>query len=813
MRENKLLITILMSIMILFVALVSCEGKVRVSHATDVRFSTEIGRKASADSGWEPNDEVGIYMVNHGTLADSATTERANQPYKADIASRTSGFTPVDVSHPLKWDDLSTNPAPFFDFIAYYPYASSINDTTALPINVYPAGTGEQDPGTADFLWGHSKTVSTYAGGVQNNTSTVRLKLDHALSRLIVNLGPSTTVDATAINAATGGCTVTVTGTSTQATINLDTGAVSVPGNGMPIRMKDISADTLTATERAAGKRQFEGVLIPTAHSTALLNALDLEFVLTDGSGTDTAYTWKATSVADKDKHLIHFDAGKQHIYTMTLNTSDDVVAVAAIEIGIEDWDTGDSINTDALKVYCLSFDGNNATSGTAPGKMYAHAGSPVTVPGSGTLDKTGHYYFGGWNTTSDGTGVRYSAGDSFTMPAHDVTLYAQWLVKVKTVSAGGSSTMILKKDGSLWATGRNEWGQLGDGTTTNRTTPVRVKASADYNDFMTDVKEVSIGTNHTMILKTDGTLWAAGYNNSGQLGVGDNDNRRTPVQVMTDVEAVSAGGSHTIILKKDGTLWATGYNWFGQLGLGISGYGTEKKTPMQVKASIAPDDFMTDVKEVSAGGDHTMLLKKDDTLWATGYNYYGELGLDNSGSGTTKNTPVQVTSMNTEPSNPVTAFSAGGHHTMILKKNGTLWATGRNIYGQLGDGTTTEKTTPVQVKASTADNDFMTDVAAVSAGYHHTMIVKKDGTLWATGSNGNGELGVGDNTDRSTPVQVKSSGGVGFMTDVAAVSAGIYHTLILKKDGTLWATGRNNYGQLGDGTTTNTNTPVQVVF
>ncbi|AEC02593.1 fimbrillin family protein [Parasphaerochaeta coccoides] len=772
MRENTLIITILMSIMILFVALVSCEGKVRVSHATDVRFSTEIGRKASADSGWEPNDEVGIYMVNHGALAAYAATERANQPYKADIASRTSGFTPVDVSHPLQWDDISNPATTHFDFIAYYPYASSIADTTALPINIYSAGTGEQDTGKADFLWGHSKNVSTYAGGVQNNTSTVRLKLDHALSRLLVTIKPSTTVDATAINAATGGFTVTVTGTSTQATINLDTGAVSVPGNGAPIRMKDISADTLTAMERAAGKRQFEGVLIPTAHSTALLNALELEFVLTDGSGTDTAYTWKATSVADKDKHLIHFDAGKQHVYTMTLNTSDDVVAVAAIEIGIEDWDTGDSINTDALKVYCLSFDGNNATSGTAPGKMYAHAGSPITVPGSGTLDKTGHYYFGGWNTTSDGTGVRYSAGDSFTMPAHDVTLYTFWAVKLKAVTLGGYHTLMLKEDDTLWATGNNAFGQFGDGTTENATnTPKQINS---------DVTAVSAGIYHTMILKKDGTLWATGLNDRGQLGDGSLTDRSTPVKVMDDVKEVSAGLWHTMILKKDGTLWATGENEYGQLGDGTSGDLNNKSTPVQVSSDVAA---------VSAGHHHMMFLKKDGTLWGSGFNTSGQLG---DGSLTDISTPVKVMA-------DVKEVFAGSYHTFIVKKDGTLWGTGGNDHGELGVNDIIDKPAFVQVMAIMG-----TDVASVSGGIRNTIFLKKDGTLWATGDN-HPQFDITDPADILTPVQV--------MTDAAAVSTDGVCTLFVKKDGTLWGTGFNKHGQLGDGTTTDRITPVQIIF
>ncbi|AEC03050.1 fimbrillin family protein [Parasphaerochaeta coccoides] len=725
---------VFLTILMLLITFVSCDNKLNVSHTNAVRFSTEIGRKAIANSEWQAADEVGIYMVAHDALAASAASERANKLYTADTAFQTSGFTPATAGDTLKWDDISNPAITHFDFIAYYPYVSPIADTTALPIHVYP-GSGEQDTGKADFLWGRTDNV-------QNNTSTVHLKLDHMLSRLIVNISPSTTVDKDAINDATGGFTATVTGLNTQTAINLNDGTLGTHSEVESILMKDIS-DTLTTTERAEGKRRFEAVLIPVGNTDALAN-VSLEFTLTGGARAGT-YTWKPSTtgaVADGDKHLIHFDKGKQHVYNMTLNTSDDEVAVAAIEIEIQDWDTGDGINAPAVKV------------------------------------------------------------------------------RVKSVSAGYSHTMILKTDGTLWATGRNNYGQLGVGDTTNRRTPVQVWDSTDGSVKMTDVAAVSAGSNHTMILKKDGTLWAMGYNYFGQLGDDTTDNKSTPVQVkddaggfMTDVKTVSAGGYHTTILKEDGTLWATGSNQQGQLGVGNT---TNRSTPVQVKASTAANDFMIDVKEVSAGTYHTTILKEDGTLWATGYNSDGQLG---DGTTTARTTPVRVkdTTDGSGFMTDVAAFSAGNQYTMIVKTDDTLWATGSNNAGQLGDGTVTARTTPVRVKASTTPNDFMTDVKAVSAGYYHTLILKNDETLWATGQNTYGQLGDSTTTTRTTPVQVKASTTPNdFMTDVAAVSAGGYHTIILKTDGTLWATGNNGYGQLGDGTSgtvNNKSTPVQVVF
>ena len=337
--------------------------------------------------------------------------------------------------------------------------------------------------------------------------------------------------------------------------------------------------------------------------------------------------------------------------------------------------------------------------------------------------------------------------------------------VEKATISAGSMHTMALKTDGTLWAFGGNGYGQLGDGTDTDRNTPVQV---------MTGIASVSAGSGHTMALREDGTLWAFGSNVFGQLGDGTHTDRHTPVQVMAGVTSVSAGGDFTMAVKKDGTLWAFGHNYFGNLGDGTT---TDRHTPVEV---------MTEIASVYAGFMHTMVLKTDGSLWAFGYNNYGQLG---DGTTTDHYTPVEVMT-------GIASVSASQHFTMALKTDGSLWAFGYNGYGQLGDGTTTNHYTPVEV---------MTGIASVSAGGgDFTMALKTDGTLWAFGNNYFGQLGDGTTTDHYTPVEV--------MTGIASVSTGTYHTLALKTDGVLWAFGYNRYGQLGDGTTTDRQTPFQVM-
>jgi alpha-tubulin suppressor-like RCC1 family protein len=341
------------------------------------------------------------------------------------------------------------------------------------------------------------------------------------------------------------------------------------------------------------------------------------------------------------------------------------------------------------------------------------------------------------------------------TSRADDVTITA--------VAAGDDHSLYMKSDGSLWAIGYNGYGQLGDGTNTNRNTPVQVD---------TDVKAVAAGYNHSLYVKSDGSLWAVGYNYYGQLGNGTNTSRSTPVQVDTDVKAVAAGGDYSLYVKSDGSLWAMGYNYYGQLG---DGTNTNRNTPVQVD---------TDVKTVAAGYNHSLYMKNDGSLWAMGYNGGGQLG---DATNTNRNTPVEVDI-------DVKAVAAGYNHSLYIKNDGSFWAMGYNYYGQLGNGTNMSRNTPVQVD---------TDIKAVAASYNHSLYVKSDGSLWVMGDNTYGQLGDGTNTNRNTPVQIDA--------DVKVVAAGVSHNLYIKNDGSLWAMGYNYYGQLGNGANTNRNTPVLV--
>jgi alpha-tubulin suppressor-like RCC1 family protein len=339
----------------------------------------------------------------------------------------------------------------------------------------------------------------------------------------------------------------------------------------------------------------------------------------------------------------------------------------------------------------------------------------------------------------------------------------------------GSYHTHVLKTDGTLWAWGSNGVGELGDGTTTERHTPVQIGTDADW-------VSVAAGTFYTLALKTDGTLLSWGGNSSGQLGDGTTPWQYSPIRIGTDADwaSIAAGQNHTIALKSGGTLWAWGDNRYGQLGDGTT---VDIYSPTKIGAA-------NNWASISTGFFHTLALKTDDTLWAWGWNNSGQLG---DGTTIERHSPFQIGT-----DTDWASIAAGNRHTAALKINGTLWAWGWNIYGQLGDATTILRLSPIQIGTDT-------DWASIAVGGDHTIALKTNGTLWAWGKNWHGQLGDGTTTQRLSPVQMSTD------TDWTSITAGRDHTIALITDGTLWAWGGNDYGQLGDATTTLRLSPIQI--
>jgi alpha-tubulin suppressor-like RCC1 family protein len=273
----------------------------------------------------------------------------------------------------------------------------------------------------------------------------------------------------------------------------------------------------------------------------------------------------------------------------------------------------------------------------------------------------------------------------------------------------------------------------------------------------------------------------------AGQLGDNTTVNKSSPVSVsggFTDWVQMSAGGYHSLAVRANGTLWAWGLNSGGQLGDNTI---VSKSSPVSVAGGF------TDWIQVSGGLAHSLGVRANGTLWAWGDNAQGLLG-DNTI--VSRSSPVSVAGGFTN----WVQVSGGRFHSLGVRANGTLWAWGNNGSGRLGDNTVVSKSSPVSVVGG------FTDWIQASAGVNHSLAVRANGTLWAWGSNGSGQLGDNTIASKNSPVSV-----VGGFTDWVQASAG-YHSLGVRANGTLWAWGLNSGGQLGDNTTVSKRSPVSVV-
>lgn len=252
---------------------------------------------------------------------------------------------------------------------------------------------------------------------------------------------------------------------------------------------------------------------------------------------------------------------------------------------------------------------------------------------------------------------------------------------------------------------------------------------------------------------------------------------------------SLGVSGTFSAVVDEDGTLWTWGNNNYGQLG--NDNQGNVKNDSGNPEQNV-PTPILEEIRSVAVGGFHGAAIKEDGTLWTWGCNDNGQVGQKRVNDKDViwywtfiiphrivtpyQTVPVQIME-------DVAAVACGAYHTLILKTDGTLWACGHNGYGQLGAGDTTDRDDPVQV---------MTDVAAISAGFGFSAALKTDGSLWTWGRNDDGQLGTGDTQDRSEPVQV--------MDNVAQISAGSSHMVAIKTDGTLWTWGVDRFNQLGTG-------------
>lgn len=366
----------------------------------------------------------------------------------------------------------------------------------------------------------------------------------------------------------------------------------------------------------------------------------------------------------------------------------------------------------------------------------------------------------------------------------------------VLSITAGAEHTMVLLADGSLYAWGRNNHGQLGV-----QAAPVQIQYPAPQRIDLTPfgghrITQVSAGSYHTLALVEGGSVYAWGWNDEGQIGNGSSaPDVYEPTLVLdaadlaVEVEEVVASATASLALLADGSLYSWGDNTYGQNGHPL----TEPRhlTPTLVDF---PDPIDGNIAQVAPGTWHTLVLLTNGTLYGFGNNSHGQLGLGSTGPDLT----ARQVAPGTFSAGRVIDVSAGQLHSMALLDDGSVYAWGNNDVGQLGDGTTTHHYSPLQLAPSPFGSQLP---ASIYASYYQSMAIVPDGGLFAWGSNGSGQLGISPpSVSVLDPERLSYPG----WTDksVRLISGGAFHTIAVMHDESVYAWGANNYGQLGQGST-----------
>ncbi|MEM7130572.1 MAG: C13 family peptidase [Chloroflexota bacterium] len=379
------------------------------------------------------------------------------------------------------------------------------------------------------------------------------------------------------------------------------------------------------------------------------------------------------------------------------------------------------------------------------------------------------------WGRNNDG-----QLGDGSTTDKSTPVAIRELSSGVSSISTGAFHTCALTSSGGVLCWGRNSDGQLGDGSTTDKSTPVAV------NGLSSGVTAISAGSFHTCAL-TNSSVQCWGSNGSGQLGNGSTTSSSTPVlsNPTSAVIAVTTGDEHSCVrVVRGGAVYCWGDNGSGQLGNGST---TSSDTPVSVIG------FPNDITAISAGGDHSCAITDNDDVVCWGSNDFGQLG---NGSTIASSIPLAVNNL----SGSISAIRAGSFHTCALTSNESVQCWGRNDFGQLGNGSNARSTTPVDVR------DLSGGVIAITSGSFHACALSTTGGTQCWGRNGFGQLGDGITVDSRTPVVVSGLSG-----DVNNISAGDVHSCALTTGGGALCWGDNSSGQLGDGTTADSSTPVAV--
>lgn len=330
----------------------------------------------------------------------------------------------------------------------------------------------------------------------------------------------------------------------------------------------------------------------------------------------------------------------------------------------------------------------------------------------------------------------------------------------VKSITAGAEHSVMIKSDGTLWTWGRNTNGQLGNNTTNHQNVPIQIGADTDWKR----VGQLQAYINASFIIKDDNSLWSMGENLQGQLGLGISENILVPTQVSgSNWKICRSIITHTLAIKHDGTLWGWGENNGGQVG---DGSLTIRLSPVQIGVD-------TNWKDITVGDRYSLAIKDNGTLWAWGKILH--LAIDS-------HIPMQIGNATDWDD-----VDAGLHFAIAKKTDGTIWSWGHPSNGAVGQNTDDIISTLTQIGTET-------NWRSIHVAAYRTFAIKNDGTLWGCGQNFYGELGDGTTINHKVLIQI------GDDTDWKEILPGAAFTLGIKDDGSVWIWGRNLQGALGDG-------------
>lgn len=364
--------------------------------------------------------------------------------------------------------------------------------------------------------------------------------------------------------------------------------------------------------------------------------------------------------------------------------------------------------------------------------------------------------------------------------------------VTFTSIMGGNDHTVALSAEGLLYSWGRNEKGQLGDGTTQDRLSPGPVSM---VNAGGATFSSIAVSDRYSLALTNEGHLFAWGYNFYGNLGNGTVVDSLVPIAVSTQLtfSAVSAGSAFAVALTSEGRAYAWGYNANGQLGDGTTTTTAAKRTPIPVSTNLT-------FSAISAGHQHTLALVSSGQAYAWGHSWFGAVGDGNAGYNTNRPTPTAVSGGIT-----FSSVAAGSLHSTALTEQGTAYTWGLNDNYQLGDGTQTNRSVPTAVQT----NLKFVQLAPANL---HTSAIDENGRLFGWGTNDRYGLGrpLFSPQNSSTPIEAStvSSGLLTFSAITAGASTGVLQNFALASDGSWFRWGSNQYGQLAAGSTQNLAVP-----